>query len=444
MFKTPYKSIYRIQTIEEALEFELKTDETDMYLYLIDMYDVLLNNAIGKYDIPKHKLIKQRQKMHNYLMKHFHRLYTPIPGRLHGWAHNMLVYVVLLTIIELQYDSEYPVIPDTVHEYCVKHRIRMYKDRNTKSWKMSTWLDMLDVVSLRWRKLLPCDTLKELLEILWRVSAKMLLFMYSQEIMDMYYEPVTEDYLKASPVGVVAGLSRYYWFHQTIYQYEKWPLEEGNAPPLSSTNWDTWITIEKKHIFSRRFRDGVTDFLWNHIINYGDHAIGSHDQLGDEVSNYAVLYMRFPANVPTSLSKICTYKEYEDMLASDSIRDILYLKMIHAHFRSHYDIDFTKIFTVWEPTIHKHIKGIERSPVPLIISRYWRYHVYYKGKTYKHPEGESFPHAFVLWLKMLREHLDGVCFQAMDFNLTIQSILDEKKVVDNTREMGTFFDLEDD
>ena len=46
MFKTPYKTIYRIHTIEEALEFNLPKDKTDMYLYLIDTYDVLLNLSL--------------------------------------------------------------------------------------------------------------------------------------------------------------------------------------------------------------------------------------------------------------------------------------------------------------------------------------------------------------------------------------------------------------
>ena len=55
MFKTPYKTIYRIQTVDEALEFDLQTDETDMYLYLIDMYDVLLNAALGGEEIPEKK-----------------------------------------------------------------------------------------------------------------------------------------------------------------------------------------------------------------------------------------------------------------------------------------------------------------------------------------------------------------------------------------------------
>ena len=451
MFKTAYKTIYRIQTIDEALEFQLKDDETDMYLYLIDIYDVLLNAALGHDDIPDDKLIKQRNKMHAYLMKHFHRLYVPIPGRLYGWAHNMLIYIIIMTMVEMQYRSEYPEIPLDVHNFCVKNRIRMYQDRDTKTWKMSTWLDMLDVMSLRWRNIEPCRELYELLEIIWRVSAKMTIFMHGEETLDMedYVDVIVindeaSNYFRSNELGVMAGLARYYWFQQTLIQYTRWPEEVIPVQNVDDTNWLQWIEVEKKHIFTRRFRDGVADFMWNIIINYGDHAIGAHDQLGDEVSNYAILYMRWPAGLPTSLSRICTYKEYEDMIASDSIREILYARMVHAHFRSNYDVDFLKVFTVWEADMNRHMTGIERSPVPLILIRFWKYDVYFRGKIYKHPEGRTFKHAFIVWLTILKTKCGGICFNSMDFNPTVESMLEEKKVVNNERELGGFFDLQDD
>lgn len=451
MFKTPYKTIYRIQTVDEALEFDLQTDETDMYLYLIDMYDVLLNAALGGEEIPEKKLIRQRKKVHTYLMKHFHRLYTPIPGRLYGWSHNMLLFVLILTMVEMQYVSEYPDLSDEVHAYCVKHKLRMYEDRDTSKWKMHTWLDMFDVMSLRWRNLLPCDELDELLEIMWRVSAKMVIFMHGKETLNMesYTDPIVledelSDYVRTNVTAIIAGLSRYYWFHQTIYQYQRWPDATMQTVPMDRTNWLQWIDIEKRHIFTRRFRDGVASFLWSVIINYGDHSIASHDQLGDEVSNYAALYIRFPSGVPTGLSRICTYKEYDDMVASDSIRNVLHAKLIHAHFRSQYDVDFLKVFTVWEPHIHKHLLAIDRSQVPLIINRFWRFHVIFRGAVYKHPDGEEFRHAFVMWLSILKEKCRGVCFGCMDFNPTIESMLEAKKIVNNERDLGQFFDLQDD
>jgi hypothetical protein len=453
MFKTPYKTIYRVHTIEEALEFDIDKQHTDMYLYLIDMYDVLLSAALGQTDdIPKNKIMKQRNKVHNYLMQHFHRLYLPIPGRLYGWAHNMLIYVIVMTLIEMQYDSKYPVIPDEVHAYCVKNRIRMYRDKDTKTWRLDTWLDMMDVMSLRWKNLLPCEPLNQLLEILWRISAKMTIFMYGIETLNMedYVEPIImndeiSNYRRANAMCIMAGLSRYYWFHQTVRQYTRWEDAEitFEIPDVDQTNWEQFINGEKKHLVTRRFRDAVSDSLWDIVINYGDHAIAAHDQLGDQVSNYACLYMRFPAGLPTGLSRICTYKEYEDMIESESIREILFSKMIHAHFRSNYDVDFSNVFTVWEPKMHKHITGIEQSPVPLILNRYYRFHVFYRGKIYKHPQGNTMKHAFIVWLCVLRHLCKGVCFNSMDFNPTIESMLDEKKVVNNTRELEGWFDLED-
>jgi len=455
MFKTPYKTIYRIHTIEEALEFNLPKDKTDMYLYLIDTYDVLLNAAIGASDdIPKEKVQKCRRKIHGYFMDNFHQMYVPIPGRLYGWTHSMLVYVILLTLIEMEYVSEYPEIPDHVHEYCVKNRLRMYTDRETKRWKLHTYLDMMDVISFRWSKLTPCKDLDDLLEIIYRFSAKMNLFMHGEETMNMedYIEPVimndeVSNYVRATAQLIMAGMARYYWFNQHIKQWVRWedaPSNEIEYPNLETSNWSQFLEGEKKHMITRRFRDGVSDFLWDRLINIGDHAIGAHDQLGDEVSNYGMLYVRFPAQVPTNLSRLCTYKEYEDMVASTHIRDILHCKLIHAHFRAAYDVDFIKIFTVWDIGMHAHFDAIDKCPVPLIFVRFKRYHVYFKGKIYKHPGGHSFPHSFLTWCVVLRKYCDCQCFNSMDFTPTVEALLDKKEVVNNTRDLGTFFDLMDD
>lgn len=455
MFKTPYKTIYRIHTIEEALEFNLPKDKTDMYLYLIDIYDVLLNAAIGTTpDISKEKIQKCRSKIHKYFMDNFHSMYVPIPGRLYGWTHSMLIYVIILTLIEMEYTSSYPEIPDHVHQFCVENRIRMYKDRDTKTWKLHTYLDMMDVISFRWSKLTPCSDLNDLLEIIYRYSAKINLFMHGEELMDMedYIEHVIindeeSNYVKATAQLVMAGMARYYWFHQMIKQWVQWKDASNQGieyPNLETSNWLQFLEGEKKHMITRRFRDGVADFLWDRLINIGDHAIGAHDQLGDEVSNYGMLYVRFPAQLPTGLSRLCTYKDYEEIVQSNHLRDILHCKLVHAHFRAAYDIDFIKIFTVWDIGMHAHFNAIDKCPVPLIFVRFKRYHCYYRGEIYKHPDGHTFPHAFVTWCYLLRKFCDCKCFNSMDFTPTVEALLDKKEVVNNTRDLGAFFDLTDD
>lgn len=289
--------------------------------------------------------------------------------------------------------------------------------------------------------------------VIYRYSAKMNLFMHGEETMNMedYVDPIiindeVSNYVKATAQLVMAGMARYYWFHQHIKEWFYWEdaTEQIEYPVLETSNWEQFLEGEKKHMITRRFRDGVADFLWDRIINIGDHAIGAHDQLGDEVSNYGMLYVRFPAQVPTNLSRLCTYKEYEDIIKSNHVRDILYCKLVHAHFRSAYDIDFIKVFTVWDINMHAHFDGIDKCPVPLIFIRFKKYHVYYKGKIYKHPGGHSFPHAFLIWCVLLRKYCDCKCFNSMDFTLTVEALLDKKEVVNNTRDLGAFFDLTDD
>ena len=69
--------------------------------------------------------------------------------------------------------------------------------------------------------------------------------------------------------------------------------------------------------------------------------------------------------------------------------------------------------------------------------------VIHKGKSYIHPDGVAFKDAFIVWLNILKS-MNGICFRSMDFNPTIESMLDEKKVVNNERDLGLFFDLQDD
>ena len=450
MFKTPYKSLYRIQNITEALRFEIKDDMTDMYLYLIDVYDVLLNAALGKEEIDLREIVRQRQKLHDYLLTNYHKLHAPIPGRLYGWTHSMLLYVIILTTVELQYQSEYPEIPEHVHQYCIRHRLRMYDDTNTKTWKLHTYLDMMDVLSLRWRNLDPVGpsgSLQELLEIMWRVSAKMSLFVQSEKVMNMekYRDPVGKAF-RGNALCLVAGVSRYYWFHQSMSQLTKWregPLATLAVRKIKDTNWVDWIENEKRHLLTRRFRDNLIESVWPQMLNFGDHALGSHDQLGDKVSIFTAVYQRFPAAVPSKVQKNCTYNDYDDIVKLDSVREILHLKLIHAHFKSMYDINFTKLFTVGERNIYKHISAIRRSTVPVILNMYWKYYVCFRGRLYTNPEGVSVKHAFVLWLSILNKKCKGICFQKFDFNPTIELLFHEKSTVDNKREIGHFIDLED-
>ena len=57
MLKTPYKTLYRVHNIDEALNFDIKKTKTDFLLYLTDVYDVLLSVRNRELDMPPTKTL---------------------------------------------------------------------------------------------------------------------------------------------------------------------------------------------------------------------------------------------------------------------------------------------------------------------------------------------------------------------------------------------------
>ena len=75
--------------MKEAIELDMPKDKTDLFLYLIDTYDVLLSVSTAALPSPsRSELTNLRMKLHNYLLDNFHKMYTPIPGAVFGSGQN--------------------------------------------------------------------------------------------------------------------------------------------------------------------------------------------------------------------------------------------------------------------------------------------------------------------------------------------------------------------
>jgi hypothetical protein len=448
MFKTPYNSIYRIHTVKEALAFPIGKNPTDLILYMIDLYDVLLSILSGKVETPSMDTIDDlRVKCTECLMEHFHAMYKPIPGCLVGWTQSMLLWVIILTLISIQYKDEKVVLCDNLLKYIKTKRLRMFTDPDPKTWDFNTYISMLDVLSLQWNNLEPCDDINELLEIMWRISASFTLTAYTKDVFNIenYTEEMknSKDHVRISEDGIMLGLSRFYWFNQCMYQIKRWPIIVETFPSIGESNWNTWILKERRHFITRRFRDGIGKFMWDKMLLIGDQEIASHDQLGDQVSAFTCMFARWPAGFVTVAQRLLTYKDYEEIIEFEPLKNYVHVNMIAAHFMSVYNVNWLKYFTVYERNQWKHIDAIERSMVPLILNRYGGYVVYFKGKIYKHQDGKNIEHAFIVWCFILRRECSGLCFDSMDFNVIIEQILDQAEEIDNSRSIDGFFDLED-
>ena len=175
-------NFHKLDTLEEALTYEIPKDRTDLFLYLIDVYDVLLSVASNELPMPNRtQIIQMRNKFSSYILSHYHKMYTPIPGALLGWTESMLMWVILLSIIDIQHWGSTMELSPLLRNYVKKHAIRMFEDHDLTTWNLDTLVSQLDCLCLKWHELEPCDELEELLEILWRFAARFTLRIHSQE-----------------------------------------------------------------------------------------------------------------------------------------------------------------------------------------------------------------------------------------------------------------------
>ena len=449
MYKTNYKTLFRVHTIEEALSYNIPTNKTDLFLYLIDLYDVLLSVTTGQLQAPPmDKILELREKLSSHLLNMYHKMYTPVPGALLGWTESMLLWVVLLSVIELQHKSSPLELNERLMDWVKEKRIRMFEDHDLTTWNLDTVVSQLNSLALKWDQLEPSQELHDFLEIMWRFAARFCLRLHTKDVINVenYQEDITKLVrVRLTPDGIMIFLSRYYWFHHMIALKKRWPTNvDIEFPSVDTCNWKIWIENEKRHFITRRFRDGIASWMWDKLILFGDQEIASHDQLGDEVSAFTCMYARFPAGLVSLWQRILTYKTPEEILECKALRDFSYLHMINGHFTSVYNVSFLTYFFIHDKIMHKHVNALTKASAPIIIYWYGKYVCFFQGKVYEHPDGQTVAHAFVVWCVLLRRECDGKCYDSMDFNTLCEQILDKAEVVNNERPIEGFFTLEDD
>lgn len=451
MYRTNYKSLYRVHTVEEALAYDIPRPKTDLFLYLIDLYDVLLSVSTGQLEEPSiAQILSLRKKLSDHLLHEYHTLYTPIPGALLGWTESMLLWVVLLSVIEMQHQNSPLELSDKLMAWVKKKRIRMFQDHDLTTWNLDTLISQLNSLALKWEYMEPSEELFEFLEIMWRFAARFCLRLHTKDVINVenYQEEIPKlARVRLTPDGIMVFLSRYYWFHSMLTFKKKWPNNMTctyEFPSVETSNWNIWITNEQRHFVTRRFRDGIASWMWDKLILFGDQEIASHDQLGDEVSAFTCMYARFPAGLVSLWQRILTYKTYEEIIECTALKDYVFLHMINAHFTSTYNVSFLTYFFVHDKIIHKHKNAMTKSSAPIILYWFNKYVCFLQGKIYQHPEGTSIAHAFIMWCVILRNECGGKCYDSMDFNQLCEQMLDKAEVVNNDRPVDGFFTLEDD
>ena len=408
MYKTIYQSTLRVQSMEEALSITPKTS-TDLFLYLIDIYDLILRG---------HRSIDLAKKLLDYLVANYRSLHVPIPGCLLGWTHSMFVFVLYLHLIEPTYDYN--------PEYIKKHRLRLYSDPDPKQWSWDTYISLLDLISLKWNELEQNDDLAQFLRVLMTLAQKFCLYIHTKDVLsvDNHTHDVsnTKYHVRLSPESIVSVM-RLVHFRFHPYRFEHLSLK---------SNIDHFIDTEKRHLVSRKFRENVLSWMWDHVVLIGDRDIASHDQLGENVSSFTCLFKRHPAGQLTSWQRQMTYNTYDEI--DDRLKEFLHLHFVDQYFQSVYNVPFIKYFVVFD--VFRHRANIDKCGVPLILRLQGSFHAYFAGKCYR---GDTVKNAFVLWCHLIKQ-IDCKPYN-MDFSLLVTEIFE---TLSDEEQVEGFWTIRDD
>lgn len=425
MYKTHYKSVHRIQSGEEAANMSIPLDTTDMFLWLIDVYDLIMKKSLT--DDQKFHI---RRNIKNYLLLHYEKLHIPIPGCLLGWTHSMFVWIVYLSLLK-------PLVLEVPSDYVKQHRLRVYEDPDADTWSWDVYISMLDVLALRWNTLTLNKELEKILKIMWYKAAKYTLFIHTKDILSIDNHTLdthAKYHVRLSTESIVMCMSRFVGFERAMHLNKIWTLSTVEIP---DNNYESFIFLERRHLVTRKFRDGICKWMWDRVVLIGDKDIASHDQLGEKVSAFTCLYKRNPTGQITRWQKTLTYEPYETIIQDSMLKDFLHLHFIDQHFTNIYNVNFKKFFVVLD--IYKHMQAITTSTVPLLVWFQGRFDVYFKNTRYC---VNDFDQAFLIWLILLKTHLNCKPY-SMDFTGLYQQVF-ETSVSDDEFKLDGHFTLLDD
>jgi len=434
MFRSNYKSLFRCHTLVECVNFALdpKISKADLFLYLLDTYDILLSHADGSMIFDEgddQPYLRLSTKLEQFTFEAWHDLFDRIPGQLKGWCQGMFVYVCIAMCRWLSSKPGCTVIPSETREWMKSEAMRSHASYDTALWSISDVLNALDILEQRWYGFKTLDhhimIYLDALEYraVWFVAhtAPAVLFDVRK-----HRVKVGENQFQIHPALLYQLYVRFVGIRRSFAQYIMYDTVPS-VKNMPETRWDAFLTNENRHLSIRKFRDRVADLTWENLARLSDNVRASYNARGSRVSAYQSVAGNFPLSLLDKLNRITSYGKPEENHTNQFIFNGLHLQMVHAHFMSTYSVSFKDFFFCSSEKSWKHRTILTTMPVPIVLERRRRYDVIYKGLVHLVPTG-TFAEAFQLWLLIVRRDYRGILYDSMDFGRLCRLLFDPPEV----------------
>jgi hypothetical protein len=408
------------------------TSKADLFLYLLDTYDILLSHADGSMifdeddDVP---YIRLATKLEKYAFESWSKLFDRIPGQLKGWCEGMFLYVCVAMCRWLASKPGCTVIPSETRDWLKKHAMRSHASYDTSTWTISDLLNALDIIEQRWygfktldhHVLIYLDTLE--FRAAWFIAHTAPASLFD---IRKHRIKVGETNFQIHPALLYDLYVRFMSIRRSLAQYIMFDTVPSPSS-LPENRWDDFVTKENRHLSIRKFRDRVADLTWENLSRLTDNPRISYECRGSRVSAYQSVAANRPLALLDRLNHVTAYGKPPEVHANVFIFNGLHLQMVHAHFMSTYSVSFKDFFFCSSEKSWKHRTKLLTMVVPIILERRHRYDVLHKGLVHLVPNG-TFAEAFQMWLLFVRRDYRGILYGSMDFGRLCRAMFDPPEV----------------
>lgn len=437
----------RIHTIKEAVEFPFngKEGNVELFLYMLDLYDVLLDiagSASNQFPTGRETwtpdLLKQLYiKMRKILVNQYDKMFIFIPGRLKGWTNGMFWYIEMMLIRYIQITSPNMLkIPDDLKKWVQNNALQACDSFNLNSWSFMDVCRALEIIEanichLPWEK-----EILDYLDFIEYRCAQLVSLNATFTILDkpQYRIQVSKTVYQLHPAGIHELMSRTTLTRRAI---ELWFMWES-VPPLDVPEhyMDDFILKEQRQMTQRKFRDELSNRINANMMRPAERDTQSYRLRGADVSDYAAMASCRPLAMLDKVAKACSYGTYEKLMEDPRVPDCMYIGMVQMHLASIYNMSFVEYFLLTEKNIHKHKHKLHLVMAPFIIQRSNRYDAMWKNQIVPSRDG-SFYWAFLQWVMLLRKKCKGIVYGGVNLIPLTQMILDKPKVIAARKAGGT-------
>lgn len=444
-YPAQFNTVGRIHTVKEAVEFPFsgKENNCELFLYMLDLYDVLLDIAssssfpTGRETWTPALLQKLYIKMRKILVNQYDKMFVFIPGRLKGWTNGLFWYVQMMFIKYLQISSPNMLnMNNEITAWVKENHLQATDSFNLNSWSFMDTCRALEIIEASMDVLEWDETLFKYLDYIELRCAQLVTLNSNFSILDraQYRIQVSKTVYQLHPSGIHELMSRTTLIRRKA---ELWFLWDAVKPlEIQEHYMDEFIQKEQRQMTQRKFRDELNNRLNENMLRPAERDIQSYRLKGADVSDYAAMASNRPLAMLDAIAKQCSYGTFAVLMEDQRVPDAMYVGMVQMHLASVYNMSFTQYFLLTEKNIHKHKHKLHLVLAPFVLQRSNRYDAMWKGHIVPSKDG-SFYWAFLQWVMLLRKKCKGIVYGGVNLIPLCQLILDKPKVIAARKAGGT-------